>query len=382
MEQPITQQADPRILEASAHKREKLRAWLKTNGLDGAIISRRDNFAWITTGGDNRVINCSEMGVGHLVITPDRHYLVSHYMDSDRLMEEQVPGQGYEQVTTYWYQGDERARALALAGENVAADTHFPRTHFAAEAIMDLQWPLNEIEVTRTRWLARAVGQILEKVFREVEPGMTEREIQRQLHSQLIRQGIDFEVAIVGSDERIHKYRHVLATDKPLERYLLLGPVVRKWGLFALVSRCAHFGEPPAEVQRAFQAAATIEARIISILEESLEKGLDKGLKFSRILECQKAWYEQLGVPDGWIYHFQGGPTGYVLVDAARSLTDKAIQVPQAYSWFTTVKGAKVEEVTLLTQNGVEIASLGQNWPVIEVDTPKGPYKVPGMLIR
>lgn len=374
MEQAITQQADPRILEASAHKREKLRAWLKANNLDGAIISRRDNFAWITTGGDNRVINCSEVGVGHLVITPDRHYLVSHYMDSDRLMEEQLPGQGYEQVTTYWYQGDERARALALAGVNVAADTFFPGTHFAAEAIMDLQWPLNEIEVTRTRWLAGTVGEILKKVFYEVEPGMTEREIQVHLHSQLIRQGMDYEVAIVGSDERIHRYRHVLATDKPLERYLLLGPVVRKWGLFALVSRSVHFGEPPAEVQRAFQAAATIEGRIISILEE--------GLKFSQILDCQKAWYEQLGVPDGWIYHFQGGPTGYVLVDAARSLTDKAIQVPQAYSWFTTVKGAKVEEVTLLTQKGAEIASLGENWPVIEVDTPKGPYKVPGMLIR
>jgi Xaa-Pro aminopeptidase len=374
MPEPITHQSDPHIIEASAHKREKVRTWLKANDLDGAIISRRDNFAWITTGGDNRVINCSEVGVGHIVITPDRHYLVSHYMDSDRLMEEQLPGQGYEQVTTYWYQGDERARALSLAGERAAADTHFPGAHFAAEAIMDLQWPLNEIEVIRTRWLARAVCEVLEKVFSEVEPGMTEREIQGLLHSQLICQGMDYEVAIVGSDQRIHRHRHVLATDKPLERYLLLGPVVRKWGLFALVSRSAHFDEPPAEVQRAFQAAATIEGRIVSILEE--------GLKFSQILDHQKAWYEQLGVPEGWIYHFQGGPTGYVLVDAARSLTDKVVQVPQSYSWFTTVRGAKVEEVTLLTDEGAEIASLGENWPTIEVDTSKGPYKVPGMLIR
>jgi hypothetical protein len=207
-------------------------------------------------------------------------------------------------VTTYWYQGDERAKAFTLAGEKVAADTHFPGAHFTAEAIMDLQWPLNEIEVARTRWLARAVGEVLEKVFREVEPGMTEREIQRHLHSHLISQGMDYEVAIVGSDQRIHKHRHVLATDKPLERYLLLGPVVRKWGLFALVSRSAHFDEPPAKCN-GLPGCRHDRGRIVSILED--------GLKFSQILDYQKAWYEQLGVPEagstisGWANRLRAG---------------------------------------------------------------------------
>lgn len=370
----ITVQSDPRIIEAAAAKREQVRSWLKATGLDGVILSRRDNFAWVTCGGDNRVINCAEVGVGHLVITQNKHYLVAHYMDSDRLMEEQVPGQGYEQVTTYWYQGDERIKAQELAGQLVAADTPLPGTTLAVEQIMDLQWPLNEIEVARIRWLGLNLSEILEKVFRVVEPGMTEREILQLLHSEIISRGMDLEVPIVGSDERILKHRHVLATDKKLERYLLLGPVVRRWGLFTLVSRSAHFGEPPPEVQKAFWAAATIEARIISILEE--------GLKFSKILEYQKYWYEELGVPNGWIYHFQGGPTGYTLVDVGRNQTDKVVQAPQPYSWFTTVKGAKVEELTLLTKQGAEIASLGENWPIIDIETPKGSIKIPGMLIR
>ena len=374
MTELITAQSDPRIIEAAAAKREQVRFWLKATGQDGVIISRRDNFAWLTCGGDNRVINSSEIGVGHLVITQNKQYLVSHFMDSDRMMEEQVPGQGYEQVTTYWHQGDERLKAKELAGQRVVADTAIPGTQFAAEQIMDLQWPLNEIEVARTRWLGRNIAEILEKVFRTVEPGMTEQEIQQMLHGEIILRGMDLEVPIVGSDERIHRHRHVLATDKKLERYLLLGPVVRRWGLSALVSRSAHFGEPPLEVQKAFRAAATIEARIISILEE--------GLKFSKILEYQKQWYEELGVPNGWIYHFQGGPTGYVLVDATRNQTDKVIQAPQPYSWFTTIKGAKVEELTLLTRQGAEIASLGEDWPTMGIDTPKGIVKVPGMLIR
>jgi len=368
-------QSDPRIIEASALKREKVRAWLKSAGLDGVIISRRDNFAWVTSGGDNRVINCSDVGVGHIVITHDRHYLVSYYMDSDRLIEDQVPGQGYEQVTLYWHEGDERLRAHQLAGSKVGADTIVPDTVFVGEQIMDLQWPLDDLEVVRSRWLGQTVGEILERVFREVQPGMTEREIQHLLHAQIIQCNMDYEVPIVGTDERIFKHRHVLATEKPLERYLLLGPVVRRWGLFTLVSRSAYFGEPPDEVKKAFHCVATIEGRIVAMLRE--------GLPFAEILRHQKAWYDELGFPGGWNYHFQGGPTGYVLVDVARSLTNKVVQAPQTYSWFTTARGAKVEELTLLGKDGrAEIASLGANWPTYEVQTDTGPIQVPGMLIR
>jgi Xaa-Pro dipeptidase len=370
----FVERSDPLIVALSAQRREKVRAWLREAELDGVIISRRDNFAWLTCGGDSRVINCSEVGVGHIVITHDRHYLVAYHMDSDRMLEDQVPGQGYEQVTLYWHEGDERARASDLAGQRVTADTPVPGTVFAGEAIMDMQWPLDELDVERSRWLGRTVGDILERVMREVEPGMTEREIQHLLHGEIIRHGMDLEVPIVGSDERIHKYRHVLATDKPLQRYLLLGPVVCRWGLFALVSRSMHFGEPPEDVQKAFRCVSTIEGRIMTMLRE--------GLPFAEILVNQKQWYDELGFPGGWNYHFQGGPTGYTLVDAARSLTDKVVQVPQTYSWFTTAQGAKVEELTLLTENGVEIPSLGKNWPTVTVDTAAGPFEVPGILIR
>jgi len=215
---------------------------------------------------------------------------------------------------------------------------------------------------------------VLEKIFRQVEPGLTENEIGRQVAREFIERGIKVDVPIVGSDERIAKYRHILATDKKLERYLLLGPVISRWGLHSLCSRSLHFGEPPAEVRGAYQAAATIEGRIFSELRE--------GLKFSKILELQKRWYKELGYPDGWNYHFQGGPTGYVLVDVSQNQTENVIRAPQPYSWFTTIRGAKVEELSILTAVGLEIASLGSHWPTISVETEKGPVLVPDMLVR
>jgi Xaa-Pro dipeptidase len=364
----------PDIVREAAKKRELVRAWLEERSLDGVIISTADNFAWITCGGNSRVINDVDNGIGHIVITRDRHYLVSYYMDADRLWEEQAPGQGYELVTLYWHEGDERLRAKSLAGRSVGADTLVPGTEYVNSEIINLQWPLCDLEVQRYRWLGKQHSDVLEKMFDEVQPGMREDEIARQMAVEFMKRDIKLDVSICGSDERIPKYRHILATNKKIERYLLLGPVISRWGLHSLCSRSMYFGEPPAEIKKAFLAAATIEGRIFAELSE--------GLRFSSILEKQKNWYREVGFPDGWNYHFQGGPTGYVLCDVSQNQTDHAIRAPQPYSWFTTIRGAKVEELCMLTTEGIEILSFGANWPAIIVDTEHGPYTVPGMLIR
>jgi len=80
--------ADLQVLACAAKKRERLRSWLGQNGYSGVIISRRDNFAWLTAGGDNRVLNNTELGAGHLVITPECQYLVAYTMDGRRLLDE------------------------------------------------------------------------------------------------------------------------------------------------------------------------------------------------------------------------------------------------------------------------------------------------------
>jgi Xaa-Pro aminopeptidase len=366
--------SEQQVVQDAAGKRQRVRQWLDKRRLDGVILSRADNFAWITAGGCNKVVKDADAGVGHIVITPDRQYLVAYYMDAQRLWEEQAPSQGYELVTKFWHEGDERRFAKELAGQRVGADTPFPGTENVNQQIVELQWPLTVLDLERTRWLGKQHSDVLEKLFRQVEPGLTEKEIGRRLEIEFIRRGVKLDVSIIGSDERITKFRHLLATDKKLERYLILGPVISRWGLHSLCSRSLHFGEPPVEIARAYQAAATIEGRIFAELKE--------GLKFSAILELQKKWYAELGYPDDWNYHFQGGPTGYVTVDVNQNQTENVIHAPQPYSWFTTIRGAKVEELSILTKTGVEIASFGKDWPAISVETEKGPYVVPGMLVR
>jgi Xaa-Pro dipeptidase len=371
------QMDDDWVRRDAAEKLRRLRLWLSQAGLAGVLLSRRDNFAWATAGGDSRVLNNSEAGFGHLLVTPERHYLLAHSMDAARLFEEQVPGQGYELVTLRWHQGDPRQHAQALAGGPLAADLPLEGAQLAnqqvSQQILHLHYPLTELELQRSRWLGHKTGTLLEQLALQVAPGMSEASIARRMQAAFMLEGIDLDVAIVGSDERIFRYRHPLPTRKPVSSYLLLHPAARRWGLHANVSRSVHFGPPPPQVERAYRAAATLEARLLSQLKP--------GLFFARILELQKEWYAQLGFPDEWEFHFQGGPTGYVVVDAERCRTGTGVQAGQAFDWFITVTGAKVEELSLLTGGGIEIASQAGGWPSMQFLTEQGPFVVPALWV-
>jgi Xaa-Pro dipeptidase len=364
---------DDWVRRDAAEKLRRLRSWLAQAGLAGVLLSRRDNFAWITSGGDSRVLNNSEAGFGHLLITPERHYLLAHSMDAARLFEEQVPGQGYELVSLRWHQGDPRRQAQALAGGLMATDLPLEGARLTNQQISILHYPLTDLEIQRSRWLGYKTGLLLEGLARQVEPGMSEVSIARRMQAAFTLEGIDLDVAIVGSDERIFCYRHPLPTQKPVSVYLLLHSAARRWGLHANVSRSLHFGAPSPQVERAYQAAATLEAWLLSQLAP--------GLPFASILELQKMWYAQLGFPGEWELHFQGGPTGYMVVDAERCLTGTCVQGNQAFDWFITITGAKVEELALLTGRGVEIASQAGGWPSLQVSTEQGPLAVPALWV-
>ncbi len=86
------QMDDDWVRHDATEKLRCLRVWLTQAGLAGVLLSRQDNFAWATSGGDSRVLNNSEAGFEHLLATPERQYLLAHSMDAARLFEEkEVP---------------------------------------------------------------------------------------------------------------------------------------------------------------------------------------------------------------------------------------------------------------------------------------------------
>ena len=366
------------VLEDVKAKEERVQGFLEKQGLDALVLGRQDNFAWITAGGDNRVVNNTDMGEGFAVITRDHKWLVAHHMDGRRLIEEQAPDQGYELVTLYWHQGFPADKILELTkGMQVGADFALPGARYFASEIVDLHYPFTDLDLKRLRWVGRKSNEIITRVVKFVEPGMTEPEVAARFAYEYTLEGMLLDALMVGVDDRISRYRHPLATDKAIERYAFLHPAARRWGVHANVTRLVHFGEPPEEIRSAHRAVTTVGAHVAKMLSPAV--------RFAEILAEEKRLYAELGYPEEWNYHFLGGISGYTLVDPTRCLNPEARVVErQSYGYFITITGAKFEELMILTEDGIEIASLPPDteWPMRVVSTPNGDIAVPEILVR
>lgn len=366
----------PDILEIK-EKERRVREFLNISGYEAVIIGRQDNFSWYTCGGNNRVVITSELGFSILIITLDKTYLVSQVMDGPRTMDEELQGVDIEPVFLRWYEESREEMAEKLIkGLKAISDIPLHGAEYSPSEIYNLHDPLTEKEIEKCRWIGSKTEEIIRKVADEIKPGMTEHEVEAMLHFEYAKYNITPEVMLIGSDERISKYRHPCPSDKKIERLVMLHPGVKKWGIHANVSRMVYFGdEIPEDIKKRYKAACEIEAAAISMCVP--------GTKFSQILEVEKKVYKENGFEDEWRNHFQGGITGYLLADAALCKNPNAIvKINQTYDWFITITGVKVEELSINTAKGVEVLSSTGRWPTETFEYNGKRLKLPQILTR
>jgi antitoxin VapB len=257
----------------------------------------------------------------------------------------------------------------------VGADFALQGARQYATELVDLHYPLTDLDLERCRWIGKTAASILTGVAQDLRPGVSEREVATRLLYEYALAGMTIDVLIVGFDERITRYRHPMPSGNTLQRYALLHPAARRWGLHANITRLVHFGEPRPEIGRAMDGVATVGAHVAAMLAP--------GVPFADILAEQIRLYRVLGYAGEWMHHFQGGITGYTLADATRCQDPEArVAERQAFDYFITITGAKFEEFMLLTEDGIEFASLDPDWPTRTLETPKGEITVPDVLRR
>ncbi len=358
-------------------KLARIRSYLDQSGRNAAVIGRRDNFAWLTGGGDNTVLRNSELGFSLLVVTAHAVYHVAQIMDGPRILEEELQGLGAEPVYLRWYEQSRDDKAVELMGRGcAAADIPVHGTDFVPRDITSLHYPLTDQEMERCRVIGDTTDRIITRVANAVRPGMREREIEAMLLSESAKEGMACDVLLIGSDERISRFRHPTPSDKTVDRLVLLAPVLRKWGLHAAVSRMLFFGDTiPVDVAARFHAVCRIEAAAISMSVP--------GTPFASILDEQKRLYMETGFADEWRNHYQGGITGYTVSDASLCMDPRArVSSNQSFAWFITITGVKVEELALSGPAGFEIPSAHGSWPLAEFEYRGARIRLPQILQR
>jgi Xaa-Pro dipeptidase len=111
-----------------------------------------------------------------------------------------------------------------------------------------LRAALSESEIARYRWLGAETASATVEALNEVEPGLSEYDLEAITEAGLLRRGILPSVALYAVDERIFKYKHAVPRGKRLKQYGMLNLCSRKWGLAISITRFIHFGTLPEEL--------------------------------------------------------------------------------------------------------------------------------------
>jgi antitoxin VapB len=194
-----------------------------------------------------------------------------------------------------------------------------------------------------------------------IRPGQTEWQIASCLASECERRGIQAIDNMVGSDERLFSYRHIIPKNKVIERYAMLVLCGRKQGLVAALTRLVHFGPISADLRRKAKAVAQVDAAYIAYTRP--------GKTLGEILAAGIDAYADAGFPGEWQNHFQGGSCGYEPreVLAVPGLAEK-VELGQVFAWNPSIQGTKSEDTVIVAAEGNEVITSIPGWPLVEVE--------------
>jgi len=343
-------------------KLAEVRELLAGRGLDAVVLGAAPNAAWITAGAAVCVDESTGSAAFTIVVTEDRAYILTDYVEAPRLrLEEDLGRLGFELVVEPWYaRGSFLASQLAgkrlacddcrlgIDGEDIGADLRHLRSHLRSE------------EVARYRDVCARAADAMREAIEGVRPGMTEHEAAGLLAGAARARGGGAIVCLAGSDERVYGFRHPLPTAKEIERYAMLVLGFRSEGLVAALTRLVHFGPLPDELRAKMEAVARVDARLIS--------GTQPGRALGAMFDLARQAYADEGYPEAINEHHQGGVIAYQGREALATPHDATpLAVHQAFAWNPSIRGVKSEDTILLGASGPEVLTAIPGWPMLPV---------------
>jgi antitoxin VapB len=340
-------------------KHQKLVEWLCAQKLSGVLLRRNENVAWVTGGAvELRVLTPCETGVASLLVTAEgKRYYFTTENEAPRLHDEEFGALDFEPVLFPWYGDDTVAAAQKLAGGTLGSDS--PGAGLTAVNLFPLRASLSETEIARYRWLGTETAAATVESLHEVEPGLSEYDLEAITAANLLRRSILPSVYLYAVDDRIYKYKHAVARGKRLKHYAMLNLCSRKWGLAISITRFVHFGALPTELESRFKSAANVNAALLDASRV--------GATSASLFKVAQDAYAAEGFPGEERFHHQGGPTGYGEREwvATPNGTETVVN-NQAFAWNPSIRGGKAEDTVLLKDGKIEWLTATPTLPVIE----------------
>ncbi|WP_085523757.1 M24 family metallopeptidase [Tuberibacillus sp. Marseille-P3662] len=332
----------------------RLRSWLETSDYDALTLTSQASFSWLT-GGRGHIGIASDQACAKFIITLDNTTLVTNNIESQRLIEEEIPWPCDIQTYNWFDPQGEQQLFDAFQFKNPVLESS------VLSDIARLRQPLTAEEQERYKALGKDVGTIIERVCEDVKRGDAEFEVAAKLASLCIQSSIEPVTNLIAADERVFYYRHPLPTRQMIQKYALIVIGGRRHGLIASASRLVHFGKVPDNIKQKHRAVTNVDATFIT--------GSRPGVKVADLFHEAAYAYNYFGFKDEWRWHHQGGLTGYVPREyRAHGQSTEVIGAHQAFAWNPSITGVKSEDTILVGTENNDFLTRTNQFPEIKIE--------------
>ena len=357
-------------------KIEKVTDFCKKRDAEGALLNRCENFAWITYGGRSHITLNTVEGEAKLLIIGKEVHLFANNIEMKRLLTEEIPEEITDKFILHefkWWEGNSELKNF-LKEKKILSDSFFLDTIFSDD-INKLRIKLDDIEMNNYRNLGIICDRVLYETAYEINPDMTELDVQGLLYKKLMSENIEPVLALVFSDVSRITYRHNLPRNINLGKRVFFSICARKRGLIISATRSILF-VPDTSLVSQHEKNCYIDS--IAIFNSK------PGVKLNSIFQNIQIAYEEVGFKGEWMKHHQGGLAGYKAREiAANPSTDYKIEEGFSIAWNPTICGTKSEDTALVFSGCNEIISFPSDskWPELTINIKNNKIRRPNILL-
>jgi len=271
-------------------------------------------------------------------------------------------------VAAPWYESHaHRRRVEELVGTECASDVE----GLGLDASFELtksRLGLCTAEIDVLSGLSRVATDAVEGALSRWRPGeSTDREIAAQVARDLEIHGADAVCLIVGADERLRRFRHPVMRGDVAHTSVMVVVVARSLGLHVALTRLASVDDEIDE---------TLLERC-EVVNERVREATRVGATWGDVYTALARGYREVGQPEAWREHFQGGPIGYAQREF--ELSPESSQSPwwrepigagSAIAFNPSLAGgAKIEDTYVVGGDSLTCLTSTPRWPRLTSDT-------------
>ena len=271
------------------------------------VLSSVGAVAWATGGLSIPIDRVASIDPVWVVVTDAATTLVASSVEVPRLRAEyELDDLGFSLEPAPWHEPEAHRRVVeGLTGQSLK-DCLGEGAYFGVDVAVDLvtdRLSLCPSEIATMSRLGGVAARAVEDAVRSWSPGRsTDYDVAGDVQSALETNGADSVCLIVGGDDRVRRFRHPIMVGSCVHELLMVVVVARSQGLHVALTRIATTSTDE-----------TLEASIreTEIVNQRMLAASRKSTTWGDAYQSLASAYREVGQPDAWREHFQGGPIGY-----------------------------------------------------------------------